>query len=198
MRRDYNDRLSLSEAADLVGKLLAQWPRAPTEEPYMLALAAALRAYPRCVATAAIEPATGVPREKTYGPGPTVADVVAWCDREVAWMIRAIDADNNPTLLAEKLAEFPKPPDRSQRPTLEELRHKHGPNWGLTKEDPVFTGSSAVLSCEQKRMDQKIIAEYERIGQTPVYAGDMLISPGLVRQMRGRNDASDPRRGDKS
>src|SRR5215471_13924324 len=143
VRRDYNDRLSLSEAADLVGKLLAQWPRAPTEEPYMLALAAALRAYPRCVATAAIEPATGVPREKTYGPGPTVADVVGWCDREVAWMIRAIDADNNPKLLAEKLAELPNPPDRSHRPTLEELKRKHGPSWGITKEDPVFTGSNA-------------------------------------------------------
>ena len=183
VRRAYNDRVELSEAATLIGKLLAQWPRAPHDEPYLLALATALKAYPRCVAMAAIEPASGIASEKTFGPGPTVADVVAWCEREVDWMRRIIDAANNDYVLAQKrteaiAAERRGNEDRSQRPTLDELRCKHGPNWGLEKVGPLARQNTVDT---RPRDARKIVAEYGRTGKKPVYAGSgILISPGLL------------------
>jgi hypothetical protein len=194
VRKKFNDRLGLSEAVGFAHKLLAQWPRPPTDEPYMLALATALKAYPRCIATGAIEPVTGVGHDKTFGLGPTVADVISWCDREVAWMIRVIDADNvAKTQVAERAKMIAAEPDRSQRPTLEELKRKYGANWGLAKENPICTASPAVAK-NNRRINDKIIAEYERMGQKPIYAApDILISPMLAKQLLHNGD----RRSDK-
>jgi hypothetical protein len=189
VRQAYSDRLSYPEAATLIGKLLAQWPRAPQDEPYMLALATALLAYPRCVAMAAIEPTTGVASEKTFGLGPTVADVVAWCDRESAWMRRIVERQNLHHDRAKDRAHAIADQRRTQearklRPDLEELRRRHGPGWGLSTGE-VFTSTDAPSRKERQRVDRKIIAEYERIGQKPVYASSgMLISPGLLEIMQ--------------
>ena len=33
----------------------------------------------------------------------------------------------------------------------------------------------------------RVLREYERLGQEPVYAGDLLVSPGLAETIRGRS-----------
>jgi hypothetical protein len=121
-----------------VGRLLACWPKPAGEKPYFGALAAALRNYPRRVALAAADPVTGIPRETKFQP--TVADVIAWCERESGWMRRAVERQNLDHARAKERAEAIADQRRTEearklRPTLEELRRKHGPNWGLKSVD---------------------------------------------------------------
>ncbi|HXJ57235.1 MAG TPA: hypothetical protein VNU68_11270 [Verrucomicrobiae bacterium] len=43
-----------------------------------------------------------------------------------------------------------------------------------------------ISDAERDRVTTAILAEYERLGKPPVYAGDMLVSPGLAETIRGR------------
>lgn len=85
-----DDRLTLSEALELVGRLIGCYPNAgKVEKSYLGALADLLAKYPRNVATRCCDPARGVARETRFLP--TVADVVGWCERETEPLRRDVD-----------------------------------------------------------------------------------------------------------
>jgi hypothetical protein len=93
VRRALTDRVIGSEAIELVAKLLTCWPNANDDSKgYIGALAAVLQDYPRCVAVKCVDPRQGVPRETKFQP--TVADLVAWCEREVEGMRRIVDRED--------------------------------------------------------------------------------------------------------
>jgi hypothetical protein len=126
----------LSEALEHVQKLLQGFPNggANAGKGYIGALAAALAEYPRMVATKCCHPVHGVARETKFLP--TVADIIGFCERETDEMRRPIDREDRDAKMRAEFkarAEDEKfwQADRAARPSLDELKAKHGDNWGL-------------------------------------------------------------------
>jgi hypothetical protein len=128
--------MSLSEALMTVSKLISTYPNGGGQagKGYMGALAAVLASYPTRIAIAVADPVYGVPRECKFLPTP--ADVIAWCERELAEMRRPVDHLDRLEKLREEAkqresadAEWQKA--RMLRLPLDALRAKHGPNWGI-------------------------------------------------------------------
>jgi hypothetical protein len=75
---------------------------------------------------------------------------------------------------------------RKTRPTLDELRAKHGPTWGLkTIVDVERDEAQAADDRRHREMrDRQVLAEYAALGIDPVYASDgTLASPSLLRSI---------------
>lgn len=66
-------------------QLVGCWPHArpPEPETYAAALAAVLAQYPLGVVNECVDPRRGLAREREFPP--TVAAVVEWCGRRLAW-----------------------------------------------------------------------------------------------------------------
>lgn len=77
---------------------------------------------------------------------------------------------------------------RSERPSLDELRAKHGPTFGL-KLIGVEAETQQAAELDQRArefVDRKILAEHARLGQEPVYAGTVLVSPSLAAALKAQ------------
>ena len=88
-------------------------------EIYGRALVAVLMRYPENIVMAVTEPATGLPARLKWLP--SIAEIVEACEDRMPGVAPAYHA---PVML-------PPPMDRSERPSLDELKAKYGPNWGL-------------------------------------------------------------------
>lgn len=169
-----------SEAIEGVGKMVAAMPhgRPPDEKGYVGALAAALMNFPRSVALACVAVPNGLVKSLKYLP--TVADIEAWCAREVKWMHEQVDReDQAKRQLAERkrldeeheqLAE-----DRKTRPNLDVLKAKYGPNWGLgglDAEQKQADDRAAAKATRERANASLLAAEYARAGVEPVVASD--------------------------
>ena len=115
---------------------------------------------------------------------PTVADVKRWCDREGAPLLAAYrDAERQ---AHEANVVDARPVDRSNRPTFDELRAKHGPTWGLKTIVDVERDEARAADDRRYRemRDRQVLAEYAGLGLDPVYASDgTLVSPALLRSL---------------
>lgn len=82
--------MTLSEAIRAVRAIVSAYPNGGNNagDGYIGALAAVLGQYPRQVALRCADPVHGVARETKFLP--TVADLVAWCERETAPLHRDI------------------------------------------------------------------------------------------------------------
>lgn len=121
---------------DLVSRLVKAYPNggAQAGAGYLGALAAVLCEYPEQVARRCADPVHGVSRETKFLP--TVADLVGWCERATAAMRHPIDIEDREIRrrrAAKEAEEEWKRIDaaRSARPSIDDLRAKYGPNWGL-------------------------------------------------------------------
>ncbi len=130
------DRMFLSEAIEAVGKLVDQWPDGGKNagKSYLGALAAVLCAYPRMVAAQACDPIKGIARETKFLP--TVADLIGYCERETESLRGPVDREDRDAMLRRQAEARVEEADRwaklrPTRETLDELRAKHGPNWGI-------------------------------------------------------------------
>jgi hypothetical protein len=76
---------SPQEAFKAVKQLLGCWPHAKPADPetYADALACVLAQYPLGLVQECVDPRRGLAREREFPP--TVACVVDWCDRKLAW-----------------------------------------------------------------------------------------------------------------
>lgn len=88
-----------------------------------------LEDYPDEVIMFCTDPKTGIQRR--YEWPPTIANIVKELDNELAHRQR-LDGFRNWGKQDSALPEAP----RGQRPTLEEMKAKYGPNWGLTPHEP--------------------------------------------------------------
>ena len=136
LRAALADRMLLSEAIERVGKLLDCWPtgRKGVADGYIGSLAAILTEYPRIVAINCCDVHKGVARETKFLP--TIADLVGFCERETEELRGPVDRDDRDAMLRRQADERAAEEDRwsklrPKRETLEELRAKHGPNWGI-------------------------------------------------------------------
>ena len=129
------ERLLPSEAATWVISMLRSYPPSEVDQhDYILTLAACLQQFPRAIAIRCANPLKGVAATTRFKP--TVADLTAWCQREVDNLQEIVDrADLDKHLREERTAalfeEQRLAEERKTRPSLDELRAKHGPLWGL-------------------------------------------------------------------
>jgi hypothetical protein len=88
-------------------------------EIYTSAVVAVLMRYSENIVRTITEPATGLPARLKWLPA--IAEIVEACEEQMP----VVPIPEHRPLL-------PEPPiDRANRPSLEELRQKYGPNWGL-------------------------------------------------------------------
>jgi hypothetical protein len=76
--------------------------------------------------------------------------------------------------------------ERQIRPTIDEMRAKYGPTWGIqTIADVERDEARAADDRRQREMrDRDVLAEYAALGIDPVYASDgTLVSPALLRSI---------------
>lgn len=94
MRLAYSDRLMLSEATELVGRMLDANPYAAktASKSYIGTIASLLCQYPRSIAIPCADPVKGVMRESEFLP--SVAKVVSWCEERVGVMRSVVDYDD--------------------------------------------------------------------------------------------------------
>lgn len=95
-----------------------------------------MQQFPRAIAIRCADPLRGAAAETRFKP--TVADLTAWCRREIESLQEIVDrADREAKILAdmeeayaaeERLAE-----ERKTRPSIDELRAKYGPTWGIKR-----------------------------------------------------------------
>lgn len=141
----------MSDAVEAVGKLVDAFPNGRSQAPksYIGALAATLCTYPRQVAAQCADPLRGVARDTRFLP--TIADIVAWCEREKAALQQIVDRDDYNAELAKKARELQQQESehsaaRKTRPTLQQMQEKYGPNWGISgaeKEDLIVKAARA-------------------------------------------------------
>ena len=99
-------------------------------ETYVAAISAVLSEYPEEIVTIVTDPRTGIPSKSNWLP--TVAEVRAAADAEVAYRDRQKRRSAElEALLAERERDAQLAKDRAWRPTLDELKAKYGPNWGM-------------------------------------------------------------------
>jgi hypothetical protein len=103
---------------------------ANSPETFITAVAAVLSKYPDEVVYAVTDPTAGLPLQLTWMP--SVKEVHDACEKQMEPIYRR---EREAKILADLKAEREAAPDKSNRPTREELQEKYGPNWGLTSLD---------------------------------------------------------------
>lgn len=173
--------------------------RGPDDPPAVVkSLAARLMVEPRRIAIACCDPTHGLVTEIFVKP--TVADIARWCERQ-AEEAHTLIADDNRRWREERdkaEAEREAAAKRENRPTIEELRARYGPTFGLKGIDEIDrargighnvdddTEEAIKRKAEETRRafevsNAMIHAEYMGLGALPHRAkGEMLVSPSLM------------------
>ncbi len=144
------ERLTYPEAIEVVGKLVSRFPNGTpaNAQGYIGGLAEILLAYPRSIGLRCHDPLKGVARDTKFLPSP--ADLIGWLERETEMLRRPVEISDRFENLAQAQRErAAKEPVRERRPSLEELRAKHGPNWGIVDRE----GKPPPLTKEEARLE---------------------------------------------
>jgi hypothetical protein len=133
VQRASEDRLTISEAIEAVGKMIAGYAnRGSADKSYIGAIAALLCEYPRGMALRCADPVRGVVLETPFMPTPH--DIAKWMEPHFERM-RSIERLERMQLQAEQQLQDRREYDAKRndgtRPTYEELKAKYGPNWGI-------------------------------------------------------------------
>lgn len=179
-------RLSLSEAVKIVGQMLAGYERKPTGkdlEAYILTLASVLVEYPRHLAEKSANPFDGVPSQCRYGI-PNPGDIAEWFKPRVAELEGVLQRDYERRLkpLEDRQAL---PPPIVKHTSIDELRQKHGPHWGLRGFDNFDEARGDAHRLRHKseeevrRNAQQVLDKWAAEANEPIP-----ISPSLVRSIR--------------
>jgi|SRR5882672_4107659 len=170
-------KMTPDEAMTGVKRMISAYSEfTPCAPEYLMTLAQTLCQFPYETAMKACSPIHGVPKEfKQYRP--SAGQVHEWCERQAQWLYRMAERET-PALSAPEC-------NRADRLTLDELRARHGPNWGLT---PIAEESPEKRAELDRRInearDRSLLDEYAARGSEPFYAGDFLVSPSLVEALR--------------
>jgi hypothetical protein len=130
-------------------------------ETYVAAISATLARYPDRVIDLVTDPRVGLPRKKTWLP--SVKEVYDACEDEQR-PIREEEARQE--RIRKQLAEREQP---HEKPTLQQLRDKYGPNWGISSPanfktpDEKAEENAKAMEREQAR----VRAEYAHHGMVP-------------------------------
>lgn len=196
VRQALAERLALAEAIEHVGILLAAFPNggAQASRGYIGALASVLCDYPRIIALKCADPRQGVARETRFLP--TVADVVAYCDREKRSLQEIVDRDDYNNALARERQQraqhdAAQTEERKSRPTLQQMQERYGDRWGIGQGDSVKgEAERSANAAELRQASQRtVLREYEAAGMEPIVSPDgTLVSLELARYAKGVKD----------
>jgi hypothetical protein len=127
VQRAFSERVTLSEAVRLAGNLLGCYPNGDKPaQSYLGAIAEILQQYPRFIA----EDIRAVARECKFLP--TVADVVAWCERRYEAARKPLDRQGQAVAMFKGRAEDEAlQVARALRPTLAQMQEQYGADWGI-------------------------------------------------------------------
>ncbi len=132
-----NLRMTVPESIEAATGIVDCYPNGGNSagKGYIGALAATLASYPRQVAHRCADRDAGVVRECRFLP--TVADIVAWCERETDPLYRQSQRESNIARQFAERAEFEREQtrERARRLTIAELRAKYG-DWTLPPDKP--------------------------------------------------------------
>jgi hypothetical protein len=149
-----------------------------------------LARYPQPIIDHACDPRTGLALQ--YDWLPTIRQVNDFCNRKLE---SARYSEEREIAIAKQLADrAAMDAAAASRPTLDELRERHGPNWGLMGACAVEQALAPDAEREGERREAcraraaakteaAILAEYARLGREPVYAGEILVSPALFKTL---------------
>jgi hypothetical protein len=183
----------MSDAVDVIGRLVDAFPngRAQAGRSYIGALASLLVTYPKTIALQCADPIRGVARDTRFLP--TVADLVAFCERELAALRDIVEREDRAQELAKRQreaadAEKRLADARAVRPSYNELKAKHGPNWGIappTEDTAQARAKAAARLTEANRV--MLMREYRTAGIEPVEAAPGIpVSLALIRSLQAR------------
>lgn len=123
-----------SEAAHAARTMFGCYRRGEANDPetYAAAIAAVLTLYPPEIVHRITDPRTGLPSRLKFLP--TVSEVREACEEEAQVEARRIERQAQIDKQLEERRRFEEA-QTAARPTLEELKAKHGDNWGIKHED---------------------------------------------------------------
>ena len=144
-----DERLPLSELIGIAGKIVACYPNGGRNagDSYIGALAQALSCYPACIIRRAHRVPGGIPSECRMLP--SVADIIAWCERETEPMRIQVHVDERRAQQLADREEFNQEQtvERSGRLTMDDLKARYG-DWHDGWREP---GSRAREQAEEAR-----------------------------------------------
>lgn len=192
VRTALTDRLTLTEALEVVGEIIDCYPNGPklAGKGYIGAMAeGVLCKYPAVIARGASDRLTGVVAESEFLP--SVAKLVAWLNRKTEEMRRPVDIEDHHMriqreMMERRIEEEQREDARKKRPSLEELRAKHGPNWGLKgisdiEQQRINEVKERVARRQMEANTRMAEREWLARGEEPMYATEgMIISPELA------------------
>jgi hypothetical protein len=132
-------------------------------ETYVAAVTAVLSHFPEEVITSVTHPVTGLPKKSSWLP--TIKEVNDACNEAIE-PIRQHEARLK--RIKEQL-EMREREDRGEKPTMEHLKAKYGPNWGIGRHNPIAERSAneAENKAEMVRQRARVHAEYTAVGLLP-------------------------------
>jgi hypothetical protein len=153
--------MTTKQAGDLVDRLLGSYPSLNLHDPetYITAVTALFRGYPFWAGESVVRKVTS---ESKFVP--TLAEIRPHLESEVRTHRYAQEWERSArqTLLeGQKQLSGPKEP----RPTLDEMRAKHGPNWGI--KDPDKKPMPTREECRQQLIAQIGQAAFDAIPDAP-------------------------------
>ena len=159
-------------------------------ETYVAAIAAILARYPEDVMTSVTHPATGLPSKKSWLP--TVKEVVDACNETIEF---AVQHEARLKRIKEQM-EMREREDRGEKPTLEQLKEKYGPNWGIGRPDPAIdrAANAAENKAEMIRQQARVHAEYAAVGLLP--PSPFALSMTARREMAKRDEFNGAAKGE--
>jgi hypothetical protein len=151
-------------------------------ETYIASIIRVLTAYPIDVAMRVADPLCGLPGTSKWLPqAPEVREA---CEEIMGPRRREAEREER---IKRQLAEREQEDHaREERPSYDDLKAKHGPNWGLQDGDAEIIGGKETPEMAARRTarrDLAIAREYAAAGVEPVMVGDLVLSPSLLRTL---------------
>ena len=124
-------------AIDKAKILAGQFRKSDADDPYIFAAswAAVMEDFPPIVLDHVCHPAKGLAIQQNFLP--TVFEVREACISHFNLLLARWHNEQQDSRRLTHKPQFQIEEPREKRPTMEELRAKHGPNWGMKNDDPV-------------------------------------------------------------
>lgn len=152
----------------------------------MLNLAAVLHAYPQPIIDQVTAPGTGIQAQKgrRFPPGP--GEMREFCDDALAMFQRAFEHAEKPKRIEQAKADLAaEAKERAGRASLDDLKAKYGPNWGLQTTEDLDREERKAAFARQQTVDRhnEIAREWDRRGAEPLTLGGIVVSPELAKHL---------------
>lgn len=177
-RNSDSSPMGITAAGQAADRLFGFFPQSGASDPriFMTGVVELLSKYPAWIAERLLSPVNGLPAKHTFLP--SIKEIRDFCEAEFRVTRYAMEWDEaareQHKLIAGAVA---------QRPTLEELQAKYGPNWGFRQAEGEEQRKDVRLAAQRKAN----IAAFEAECIAAGWSADSPISPSLAKIIREKN-----------